>query len=59
MRSIEAAYDGVASTNSESTTNREESGSFTIGGGPTFAADDATILAIASAVESVRSACIQ
>ena len=34
-------------------------GSFTIGGGPTFAADDATILAIASAVESVRTACIQ
>ena len=59
MRSIEAAYGGVASTSSESTTNREESGSFTIGGGPTFAADDATILAIASAVESVRTACIQ
>jgi hypothetical protein len=59
MQSIENAFGGVASTSNESTTNREESGSFTIGGGTTFAADDATILAIATAVESVRTACIQ
>ncbi|MDA9019264.1 hypothetical protein N9I61_01955 [Flavobacteriales bacterium] len=59
MQSIENAFGGVASTSNESTTNREESGSFTIGGGTTFAADDATILAIATAVESVRAACIQ
>jgi hypothetical protein len=59
MLSIETAYEGVTTSTSESTTNREESGSFTIGGGATFAADDATILAIAAAVESVRAACIQ
>ena len=59
MRSIEAAYAGVASAAGEGTTSREESGSFVIGGGPTFSADDATIQAIASAVEAVRSGCIQ
>ena len=58
MRAIEEAYAGVQTTENESTTTREESGSFVIGGGPAFAADDATIEAIAAAVESVRSACI-
>lgn len=59
MGSIEAAYEGVATTEGEGSTSREESGSFVIGGGPTFSADDATIQAIASAVEAVRSGCIQ
>lgn len=59
MEAIEAAYAGVATTEGEGSTSREESGSFVIGGGPTFSADDATIQAIASAVEAVRSGCIQ
>lgn len=59
MESIEAAYTGVVTADDESTTSREESGSFIIGGGPNFSADDATIQAIASAVEAVRSGCIQ
>jgi hypothetical protein len=59
MQSIEAAYEGVSTSEGEGTTSREESGSFVIGGGPTFTADDATILAIASAVEAVRAGCIQ
>ena len=59
MEAIEAAYAGVATTEGEGSTSREESGSFVIGGGPTFNADDATIQAIASAVEAVRSGCIQ
>ena len=59
MESIEAAYTGVVTADDESTTSREESGSFIIGGGPSFSADDATIQAIASAVEAVRSGCIQ
>ena len=59
MEAIEAAYAGVATTEGEGSTSREESGSFVIGGGPTFSADDATIQAIASTVEAVRSGCIQ
>lgn len=59
MAPIEAAYAQVSSEEGESTTNREESGSFVIGGGPTFSADDATIQAIAASVASVRNACIQ
>lgn len=59
MEAIEAAYAGVATTEGEGSTSRDESGSFVIGGGPTFSADDATIQAIASAVEAVRSGCIQ
>lgn len=59
MESIEAAYAGVGTTDGEGSTTREESGAFVIGGGPSFAADDATIQAIASAVEAVRTGCIQ
>ena len=59
MESIEAAYAGVGTTEGEGTTTREESGAFVISGGPSFAADDATIQAIASAVEAVRTGCIQ
>lgn len=59
MAPIEEAFAKVGSTEGESTTTREESGSFVIGGGPTFTADDATIQEIADAVEQVRNACIQ
>jgi hypothetical protein len=59
MKGIEDAYAGVGTSEGEGTTSREESGSFVIGGGPTFTADDATIQAIASAVEAVRAGCIQ
>lgn len=59
MGAIETAYSGVGTSEGEGTTTREESGAFVIGGGPTFTADDATIAAIAGAVESVRAACIQ
>ena len=59
MGAIETAYSGVGTSEGEGTTTREESGAFVIGGGPTFTADDATIAAIASAVASVRAACIQ
>ena len=59
MEAIEAAYEGVATIEGEGSTSREESGSFVIGGGPTFSADDATIQAIASAVGAVRASCIQ
>ncbi|MDA0303086.1 MAG: hypothetical protein O3B45_01920 [Bacteroidetes bacterium] len=59
MAPIEAAFAQVKSEEGESTTNREESGSFVIGGGPSYSADDATIQAIAASVASVRNACIQ
>jgi hypothetical protein len=59
MQAIEAAYEAVGTTEGEGTTSREESGTFVIGGGPTFTADDAAIGAIASAVETVRNGCIQ
>ena len=59
MEAIVAAYSDVSTAEAEGTTSREESGSFVIGGGPTFSADNATIEAIASAVETVRSGCIQ
>jgi hypothetical protein len=59
MAPIEAAFAQVNSEDGESTTNREESGSFVIGGGPSYSADDATIQAIAASVASVRNACIQ
>lgn len=59
MAPIEAAFGQVVTQEGESTTNREDSGSFVIGGGPTYSADDATILAIAASVASVRNACIQ
>ena len=59
MQSIEAAYAGVTTSEGEGSASREESGSFVIGGGPTFTADDATIQAIAAAVEAVRTGCIQ
>jgi hypothetical protein len=59
MQAIEAAYKAVGTTEGEGTTTREESGTFVIGGGPTFTADDAAIGAIASAVETVRNGCIQ
>lgn len=59
MEQIQSAFEGVSTDEGEGTTSREESGGFVIGGGPTFAADDATIGAIASAVENVRNACIQ
>ncbi|HBP45334.1 MAG TPA: hypothetical protein DD635_05495 [Flavobacteriales bacterium] len=59
MEAIVAAYSDVSTAEGEGTTSREESGSFVIGGGPTFSADNATIEAIASAVETVRSGCIQ
>ena len=59
MAPIEAAFANVNTTEGESTTDRKESGSFVIGGGPTYSADDATILAIAASVASVRNACIQ
>ena len=48
MAPIEAAFAQVNSEDGESTTNREESGSFVIGGGPSYSADDATIQAIAA-----------
>jgi hypothetical protein len=59
MAPIEAAFANVTSTEGESTTDRKDSGSFVIGGGPVYSADDATILAIAASVASVRNACIQ
>lgn len=59
MAPIEAAFANVTSTEGESTTDRKDSGSFVIGGGPAYSADDATILAIAASVASVRNACIQ
>ena len=59
MNQIKSAFEGVNSDEGEGTTSREESGGFVIGGGPTFSADDATISAIASAVEAVRNGCIQ
>lgn len=59
MQSITTAYDAITMTEGDGVTTREESGSFVIGGGPTFTANDDAIAAIATAVEAVRNGCVQ
>lgn len=55
---IEAAYDGVTMTQGAAAAN-QDAAVIVIGGGPTFAADDAALNAIAAAVEKVRNGLVQ
>jgi hypothetical protein len=59
MKPIEDAFAKVTETDGSPEATQSEDGAFVIGGGPTYAADDATLAAIASAVAQVRATLIK
>ena len=59
MKPSEDAFAKVTETDGSPEATQSEDGAFVIGGGPTYAADDATLAAIASAVAQVRATLIK
>jgi hypothetical protein len=59
MAPIEQAFAQVKETDGSPEATQSEDGTFVIGGGPTYTADDATLANIAAAVAKVRATLIQ